>query len=309
MAVAFAPFKISTITATACIGSEVNLDLLFHHTSIISYDLALKSKDAVGFIYMEHGKKTEDLVYRGFCKRLTITHRKKEKGKRFDKQVTAVIKVGDLCPRSINENDSQSMVNIKIFKNGNVQMTGIRCLNHGYIAVDMLINTLKELYAKDIYAAENPDKLEMSDFKIRLINSDFRTQFELKRDALCKIIQSKGCFCSFEPCIYPGVKVQYYYNELLNKSDDGICKCTVNCSGKGCGCGNGHCKMITIAIFQSGCVIITGAQTYDQISTAYQFICDIFNDHMSVIKRETIINLKNDFTKAVTNRFRRCVNI
>ena len=52
-----------------------------------------------------------------------------------------------------------------------------------------------------------------------------------------------------------GVNIKYYFNQSTNH---GICQCSQMCSGKGCGLGDGQCKRITILIFMSGEVIITG---------------------------------------------------
>ena len=44
------------------------------------------------------------------------------------------------------------------------------------------------------------------------------------------------------------------------------------CDGKGCGCGDGQCKKITIAAFASGKILLTGAQNSKQLTSAYNFI-------------------------------------
>ena len=41
------------------------------------------------------------------------------------------------------------------------------------------------------------------------------------------------------------------------KQDNGICNCKTQCNGKG---KNGFCKKITVAVFNSGKIIITGGQ-------------------------------------------------
>jgi TATA-box binding protein (TBP) (component of TFIID and TFIIIB) len=72
---------------------------------------------------------------------------------------------------------------------------------------------------------------------------------------------------------------------------DGLCNCTNHCEiGKGCGTLDGKCKKITIAVFQSGCIIITGAQNHDQIKKAYAFICDVLLKHQESVEKKILAN-------------------
>jgi TATA-box binding protein (TBP) (component of TFIID and TFIIIB) len=66
----------------------------------------------------------------------------------------------------------------------------------------------------------------------------------------------------------------------------GKCYCTVPCKGNGTGTGNGECKKVTIAIFQSGSLIITGARSLEQIETAYHFINTVFERHHPELRQE-----------------------
>ena len=128
------------------------------------------------------------------------------------------------------------------------------------------------------------DSINPNGFKVCLINSDFQTGMTINRDKLDKIIHRVyGTFCSFEPCIYPAVKIQYFYNESCGDKN-GICNCSRPCCGKGSGSGDSQCKKITIAGFGSGCVIITGSQSLKQLDTAYGFICNVLKKHYDDIK-------------------------
>ena len=44
------------------------------------------------------------------------------------------------------------------------------------------------------------------------------------------------------------------------------------CNGKGRADGDGNCKKVTIAVFKSGKIIITGGQNIKQLETSYRFI-------------------------------------
>ena len=46
-----------------------------------------------------------------------------------------------------------------------------------------------------------------------------------------------------------------------------------------------NCKKITIAIFESGSVLITGGVTFEQIEDAYNYITKVFRDNRNEIKK------------------------
>ena len=71
---------------------------------------------------------------------------------------------------------------------------------------------------------------------------------------------------------------KYYYNENAVVKN-GVCKCPKFCNGQGDGSDIGLCKRITIAIFQTGSIIITGARTQRQLDEAYEFINKILMKH------------------------------
>ena len=125
-------------------------------------------------------------------------------------------------------------------------------------------------------------KINLSNYKICLINSDFKFNNKIKRDNLFKyIINNTKLVCSYEPCIYPGVKIQYFYNNYNN----GICDCEDYCENKN---KNSKCTKITIAIFESGCTIITGAKNLEQINTTYQYIANLLTNNISQFKKKEL---------------------
>jgi TATA-box binding protein (TBP) (component of TFIID and TFIIIB) len=131
---------------------------------------------------------------------------------------------------------------------------------------------------------------KIKDYKIVLINSDYYLGFEIKRNVLQDLLSNKyNIFSSYEPCIYPGVNSKYYFNESYKDYPfKGKCYCDVYCNGKGTGNGNGQCKKITVAIFQSGSIIITGARDMEQINCAHKFINSIIDDNYYTIKKDEI---------------------
>ena len=292
------PYKISTITATGGVtnfgtNTHINLDSLYTNITI-NDDSGGKDE---GFMFIEFGKKKSDTYYRGYNKKMTITRRKQKESKRFDNQATVIVRLkGD------KDSDACNLVNMKIFKNGNVQMTGLKYISQGKRAIRFLVETLRSI-AKDVDPdiVNNVDDLKAVEpliitdiedsYRIRLINSDFRIGFDINRDKLYKIMQNEhSMYCSYEPCIYPGVKIQFNWNKQYNNKI-GTCDCELDCTGKGRGNGDGDCKKITIAVFQSGCIIITGAQTHEQIADAYNFICCVIKSHLADVYKRPLVPL------------------
>ncbi len=239
------------------------------------------SEDKDGILYVEYGKKKSETIFKGFSKKFSIQRRKEKPSKRFDNQVTLIYR----C----NGNN----LNIKTFRNGNIQVTGIKKIEDGPSVIDNMINILKEIHTnKDKDVIENVDDLRNINFSIRLINTDYKVGFNIKREILHRIlINDYEIGCSYEPCIYPGVKIQYFYN-MDNHKKDGICYCSLDkCHEKkgGVGKGDNNCKKITIAVFQSGCIIITGSQTRDQIEECYKYINKILYDNVSKIEKKSFV--------------------
>ena len=272
------PYKISTITATGSINTLIDLQILYDYIEIVNVD----SEDIMGCVYIEYGKNKVNTISKGInVKAKQSLKRKKKDVKRFDNQSTLLIKN--------KMGEEERYINTKIFKNGNVQMTGLKTTNQGICAVNFIIKMVHNIYKINQNIVEDIQSITNNNFRIRLINSDFKLNTQIKRDKLNVIIQERyGIYSSFEPCIYPGVKVQYYWNIANNKgTGTGICNCTVPCNGKGQGLAHGDCKRITIAIFQSGCIIITGAQTTDQIKSAYDFVFNVIKDNLYIVQKST----------------------
>lgn len=274
------PYRISTITATGSVNTEINLDVFYNTLSICD------DEDESGVIYVEYGKKKSDTVYKGFSKKFLVNKRKvATTTKRFDNQVTIVYRMtSQLGTEKLVNN-----LNTKVFRNGNIQITGVKYIDQGRLMIDIILDILRKAYSQTPTIVTNFEDMKNINYNVRLINSDFKIGFPIKREYLYKLFTNMYEHdCSFEPCIYPGVKIQYFYNKQ-NFRVDGLCHCSQECDvGKGNGLVDGSCKKITIAVFQSGCIIITGAQNHEQINEAYGFIKGVLLKHQDVIEKKTI---------------------
>lgn len=172
----------------------------------------------------------------------------------------------------------------KFFNNGD---DILKYLNNDEIVKDLLVEYNNDDVMFDSHSIEDLEKVMITDINIVNIVSDFNTNFKIKREILYEIIRNKYNIVSrFDPCIYPGVKNKFYYNnEYLNKEYPGKCYCVGRCSGKGNGNGEGDCKKITISIFQSGSILITGAKKVDDIQYIRKFIINMIKENYNLIKK------------------------
>ncbi len=285
----FTPYRVSTITCNADIGRHVNIDLCLLYNYI-----AIDNKD-MSFIWIQYLKDDSENSRGVYPKRRRKSKTVSTKKCRFDNQITVIFKF-----------NSDYMPNIKIFKNGNIQLTGIKNTNDPMIIGNEIIKNIKRIYnnidqkllSSMLPLSDNDsilDLLEYNNFKIRMINSDFKVyqdtghlnRFYIKRKELHNILISEkyNNKSSFQPGIYQGVKLEYFWNTSHNDKN-GKCICTQNCFGKNSGHGDGNCKKVTIAIFESGSILITGGITFEQVDDAYEYICKVIDENKIHIKKQ-----------------------
>jgi TATA-box binding protein (TBP) (component of TFIID and TFIIIB) len=219
-----------------------------------------------GIVKFEHGPEVLGESHRDALTNRKITN------KAFFNQSTLVVR--RLCrwqgPNAFKE------VNIKLFGNGSVQMTGIN-------SEEFARETLEWLIAECAKLPESPfiKPPQVNKMNIQMINSDFSLGTQLHNEVIHQILRDNyNLFSTFEKTLYQGVDTKYYYNTARPAaSAPGICHCEQLCNGQGLGNAPGQCKRITISIFQTGNIIITGARHMDQIHEAYNFINRVFDMH------------------------------
>ena len=161
------PYRISTITAIAKLNSLVNLENLYF---IIKEDEDKKiyynnngKKEYIDLIsFIEYGKTKNVSNSKGFNpKTKKITYKKKLKNsKRFDNQLTLILNLDD------------NFINMKLFKNGRIQMTGLKNIKNGEIVIQKMIDIIINLNFNNNIIEKND--LTFENYKICLINSDFK---------------------------------------------------------------------------------------------------------------------------------------
>lgn len=273
------PLRISTLTGTCTIDSNINLLVLSQYLELNKY-----------ITYINYG----DIVSKGV--NITPTSAKRKKTKRvFYNQITIIVK---------HENDRFN--NIKLFANGAVSMTGLQSIEEGEKSINIILDELRTINGKILFSItdsyynskikkdDDDVKLEcvgckqpftyyamklsdvcghyicnvcadehtccpkegcntsyvmdaldnksakIKDINIVLINSDYKANFKINQKKLHPIIVHKyKIFSTFEPTIYPGVKSMYYWNK--DYRDNPIKgKCYCTKSCNGKGNGNGN---------------------------------------------------------------------
>jgi len=265
MDVQISPLRISTTTVTSNWGLPIQLDVLFDQ---LKGQLIPIGVPDVGILKFEHKKEVH-----GACYKDLFTNRKAT-DKPFYNQSTLILR------RPFG--DGFKEVNMKLFGNGGIQMTGVPCGEFAVSAVQWLLEVIKTLARSPFTGGATPPATMKVDTS--LINTDYSLNYDIQQDNLHRLfIEKYNLFSMLEKTIYQGVNTKFFYN--TNNKSSGVCACTGGafCKGQGNGNGNGECKRITMSIFRTGKIIITGARTMDQIQAAYEFLNGVFREHAATV--------------------------
>lgn len=267
--------RISTMVITANWGTQIKLNKLFDLLRDVIIPIWYPEE---GILKFEHNNMVLGLSHKDIFTNRKIT------SKSFFNQSTIVLRrmIKDEKDEKDEKNDSHNWkeVNVKLFANGGIQMTGVTSESFAKSAMEWLLNKFQSL----------PESPFLGDpaiqrFSVQLINTDYTINKFINQDALHKILINEYNMVSMlEKTIYQGVNTKFFFN--TNNNHSGICCCNRLCKGQGTGDGNGECKRITMSIFRTGTIIITGARELHQIQSAYQFLNSIFDKYHSKIMYE-----------------------
>jgi hypothetical protein len=254
------------MTVTGHLGHPPDLQRLYSHGAFIPYWFI-----GEGILKIELGANKKGIAMDD------ILHDSSREKKRFFNQSSLVFRV---CLGS----ETYKEVNIKLFKNGGFQMTGISSENMARLALVQFMETNKD---RSIW----PSTPYIHTFDVRMMNSDYSIGKAIRRDRLHKLLVEKyGLWSSFEPTIYQGVNTKFFWNKTRTpETPPGICVCPESCIGNGDGYSVGACKKITISPFRTGSVIITGAKNTEQLMDSYNFLNQVFMDHADLILRDEVV--------------------
>jgi len=193
----------------------------------------------------------------------------KNKKKLFYNQITIIMNISD-----------DKFVNMKLFKDGSVHMTGTKNLIDANIAINKLTKKLKEKIRikknddnnnelKEIFFVADVNKIKITNFKIQLINSNFKINFKINKETLHNLLNKHNILSRLTPK-HSCVNIKY----KITRDDVST--------------------FVSIFIFQTGNIIITGAKNANDIRDTYIFIVKfLHNNKQSIIKK--------DITSLITN--------
>lgn len=188
---------------------------------------------------------------------------KRKKKKNFYNQITLRI-VTD-----------EKIINVKLFTNGSIQMTGCKTIISTQQALERLFIKLHEKkkiidengIEQTITFISEPQNVKINmiyDVKISMINSNFKIGYKIKREKLYEILVQENKKCTYDPIIHACVNIKHRFDE--SKQDD---------------------KEISIFVFESGSIIITGARNCTHINSAYNYINTFLIKYLVDIKKQT----------------------
>lgn len=261
----FTPLRISTLVTTGHLGTPISLDALFQQMPGLLIPIGYPAE---GFLKMEHESRVV-----GYSARDLLTKRRTS-DKTFFNQSTIVLRKRKGPGQEFKE------VNVKLFANGGFQMTGVTSEEFSKGVILWMMDVFSRLSTPI-----SKEPLALKKFAVQLLNSDYKVNGLVRRSELHKILcDTYRLSSTLETTIYQGVNTKYYYNKE-SRSNKGICSCPKFCSGQGDGETIGACKRITIAVFQTGSIIITGARTQSQLDEAYGFINGVMQTHSAAVVR------------------------
>ena len=238
--------KISTISITFHFPTDFNIKNIARYINL--------HKDSI--ISVKLGNNCE------FIRTLGLTKKKKSKKKTKNKQKKLFYNQATI--EVMSKYKPKKPTNVKIFNNGSGQMAGCVSIENCLDVLQTLCTELKQVKAtldakqkkiiKRPFSTKHENlKLEkITKFQIDMINSNFNIGFKIDRSKLHKIMICDNVECTFEPCVHACVNIKYNYkNEAL----------------------------ISVFVFESGAIIITGAKNRDHIVSAHIFIIKKLYEH------------------------------
>ena len=253
--------SISTMCGKAKLGSDLDLDIIKKYLPLSSDDILTVKMSKIDMRTLIPTKKKKRRT-----KKIV-----KVKNNPFYNQVTVVIRVNEGDHIDLND---EKKINIKLFRNGSIQISGLiniantnRALNKLIYCLGQTKGRINNKIIEEIVFAKNIPNLNITEFQIYMINSNYKVNMIIDRNKLFNLLLMKKIKASYEKCIRACVIIKY-----VPPTD------------------NTEEKEISIFIFEKGNIIITGARNHSHIIDSYNYVNNILLQHSDdIVKKDDTI--------------------
>jgi len=255
--------SISTMCAKCKLGTKLNLTEIYTHLKLNEDDILTVKVNQ---------EKLRTILPIKEKKRRVSKRKKTSKANPFYNQITIVMRIyegnkGVVYKEEKDGTQTRSLdkikkINLKLFKNGSVQMSGVKNYKYTNRALNKLVYRLSETI-DGVNFVEDKNILKVSDFNIYMINSNYQINIHVNRKKLFDILTKKKIKSSYEKCIRACVIVKYTPS-IKNEEE----------------------KEVSLFIFEKGNIIITGARNLEHIIESYNYINNIIFEHVDEITKK-----------------------
>lgn len=277
--------SISTMCASCKLGTIINILTIEKYLELNINDILCvkKNKDRIRTLIPEKIKNKRGNKIK------TVKTIKEETTNHFYNQITVIVRIDS---GAVDNWENVQKINLKLFQNGSVQMSGCKSIKNINIVLNKLLYKISQIKAKmendkiiEIKYVDNIENLKVSSFKIDMINSNYKVNMQIDLPKLFSILLKKKIKSSFEACIRACTIIKY-----IPDID------------------NTELKEISIFVFQKGNIIITGARRKSHIISTYKYVNNILITHSEEISKKNekdeedlILDLYNDILKDAKN--------
>jgi hypothetical protein len=182
--------------------------------------------------------------------------------------------------------DKFKEVHVKVFNTGKLEIPGIQNATILHKVYVLLVEMLKPFTMPEQQKTNPTSQQETnptsphinlafieSKTQTVLINSNFNCGYYLKRDILNDLFKKKyndKIRSSYDPCTYPGIQCEIYYNQQAEK--DGFVNALTIETMKT----TAHITKVSFMVFRTGSVLIVGKCSEEILQNIYAFLCTIF---------------------------------
>ena len=242
----------------------------------------------------------------------TIKKKKSKITKDFFNQVSLIFSTPMLMGLDMDKlttKEKEKTINVKLFINGSIQMTGCKHLSNITKCLEIVFEKIKNTkaiinenfkfekkkflknveeldidsiklsydlnnYKNDPYSQLKIENVYM--FDIHMINTNFNIGFQIKREVLRELLIANGFSAELDPNVQACVNIKYNIPNL-------------------------H-KTVSIFVFESGSITIAGSDSCEQIQYTYNFINKfILTNYKKLLSKQITSKLLIELARNISN--------